>query len=143
MTDSPSLQRKVTTRSQRPGQTPPKGAAPAAGTLSLPITAPVSRGASSETDRAARGPAGPRLRDRPPGPSRVPGRRRPGRPLSVLGSVHYATVTLPGIGYGDIVPVTTAARLVNTVVITPMRVMFLIVLVGTTLQVLTERTRTN
>jgi voltage-gated potassium channel len=72
-----------------------------------------------------------------------PGRRRPGRPLSVLGSVHYATVTLPAIGYGDIVPVTTAARLVNTVVITPMRVMFLIVLVGTTLQVLTERTRTN
>jgi voltage-gated potassium channel len=52
-------------------------------------------------------------------------------------------VTLPAIGYGDIVPVTTAARLVNTVVITPMRVMFLIILVGTTLQVLTERTRTN
>jgi hypothetical protein len=35
MTDLPSLQRKVTTRSQ-PGQTPPKGAAPAAGTLSFP-----------------------------------------------------------------------------------------------------------
>jgi voltage-gated potassium channel len=58
-------------------------------------------------------------------------------------SVHYATVTLPAIGYGDIVPVTTAVRLVNTVVITPMRVMFLIILVGTSLQVLTERTRTN
>jgi voltage-gated potassium channel len=52
-------------------------------------------------------------------------------------------VTLPVIGYGDIVPATTAARLVNTVVITPMRVMFLIILVGTTLHVLTERTRTN
>jgi voltage-gated potassium channel len=67
----------------------------------------------------------------------------PGRPLSVLGSVYYATVTLSTIGYGDIVPVTTAARLVNTVVITPMRLVFLIILVGTTLQVLTEQTRAN
>jgi voltage-gated potassium channel len=67
----------------------------------------------------------------------------PGRPLSVLGSVYYATVTLSTIGYGDIVPVTTAARLVNTVVITPMRLAFLIILVGTTLQVLTEQTRAD
>ena len=67
----------------------------------------------------------------------------PGRPLSVLGSVYYATVTLSTIGYGDIVPVTTAARLVNTVVITPMRLLVLIILVGTTMQVLTEQTRAN
>ncbi len=67
----------------------------------------------------------------------------PGRPLSVLGSVYYATVTLSTIGYGDIVPVTTAARLVNTAVITPMRLVVLIILVGTTLQVLTEQTRAN
>jgi hypothetical protein len=33
--------------------------------------------------------------------------------------------------------------MVNTVVITPMRVIFLIILVGTTLEVLTERTRTS
>ncbi len=67
----------------------------------------------------------------------------PGRPLSVLGSIYYATATLSTIGYGDIVPVTTAARLVNTVVITPMRLVFLIILVGTTLQVLTKQTRAN
>ncbi|WP_300607164.1 TrkA family potassium uptake protein [Trebonia sp.] len=67
----------------------------------------------------------------------------PGRPLSVLGSIYFATVSLSTIGYGDIVPVTTAARLVNTVVITPMRLLFLIILVGTTLQVLTRQTRTN
>jgi voltage-gated potassium channel len=67
----------------------------------------------------------------------------PGRPLSVVGSIYYATVTLSTIGYGDIVPVTTAARLVNTVVITPMRLVFLIILVGTTLQVLTRQTRAN
>ena len=67
----------------------------------------------------------------------------PGRPLSVVGSIYYAMVTLSTIGYGDIVPVTTAARLVNTVVITPMRLVFLIILVGTTLQVLTRQTRAN
>ena len=67
----------------------------------------------------------------------------PGQPLSVLASVYYATVTLSTTGYGDIVPVTDPARLVNTVVITPIRVVFLIVLVGTTLEVLTERTRMN
>jgi voltage-gated potassium channel len=65
----------------------------------------------------------------------------PGQPLSALASVYYATVTLSTTGYGDIVPVTDTARLVNTVLITPIRVVFLIVLVGTTLEVLTERTR--
>ncbi len=67
----------------------------------------------------------------------------PGRPLSVLGSVYYATVTLSTIGYGDIVPVTATARLVNTAVITPMRLIVLIILVGTTMQMLTEQTRAN
>ncbi len=67
----------------------------------------------------------------------------PGKPLSVLGSVYYATVTLSTIGYGDVVPVTTAARLVNTVVITPMRLVVLIILVGTTMQMLTEQTRAS
>jgi voltage-gated potassium channel len=57
--------------------------------------------------------------------------------------VYYATVTLSTTGYGDIVPVTNAARLVNTVLITSIRVIFLILLVGTTLEVLTERTRRN
>jgi voltage-gated potassium channel len=64
----------------------------------------------------------------------------PGQPLS-LASVYYATVTLSTTGFGDIVPVTDTARLMNTVVITPLRVIFLIVLVGTTLEVLAERTR--
>jgi voltage-gated potassium channel len=67
----------------------------------------------------------------------------PGQPLSFLAAVYYATVTLSTTGYGDIVPVTDSARLANTVLITPIRVVFLILLVGTTLEVLTERTRTN
>lgn len=58
-----------------------------------------------------------------------------------LDALYYATVTLSTTGYGDITPVTQAARLVNIVVITPLRFIFLIVLVGTTIEVLTERSR--
>ncbi|TKG64549.1 potassium channel family protein [Prauserella endophytica] len=61
--------------------------------------------------------------------------------LSFLDCFYYATVSLSTTGYGDITPVTDFARLINIVVITPLRVMFLIVLVGTTLEVLTERSR--
>ena len=68
---------------------------------------------------------------------------RPGQPLNFLGAAYYSAVTLSTTGYGDIVPVSSLARLVNTVIITPIRVIFLIVLIGTTLEVLTERTRTS
>jgi voltage-gated potassium channel len=61
--------------------------------------------------------------------------------ISLLDSVYYATVSLSTTGYGDITPVSASARLVNVLVITPLRVLFLIVLVGTTLAVLTERSR--
>ncbi|RZS44196.1 voltage-gated potassium channel [Herbihabitans rhizosphaerae] len=61
--------------------------------------------------------------------------------VSLLDSIYYATVSLSTTGYGDITPVSETARLVNVLVITPLRVLFLIVLVGTTLAVLTERSR--
>ncbi len=61
--------------------------------------------------------------------------------LSMLDCFYYATVSLSTTGYGDITPVSGSARLANVLVITPLRVLFLIVLVGTTLEVLTERSR--
>ncbi|KPI23221.1 TrkA-N domain protein [Actinobacteria bacterium OK074] len=61
--------------------------------------------------------------------------------ISLLDALYYATVTLSTTGYGDITPVSDFARLTNVFVITPLRVLFLIILVGTTLEVLTERTR--
>ncbi|WP_016700670.1 NAD-binding protein [Actinoalloteichus spitiensis] len=64
-----------------------------------------------------------------------------GGELSLLDCFYYASVSLSTTGYGDIVPVSTSARLVNVVIITPLRVLFLIILVGTTLEVLTERSR--
>ncbi|GAA2642688.1 potassium channel family protein [Dactylosporangium fulvum] len=63
--------------------------------------------------------------------------------LSLLDSFYYAVVTLSTTGYGDITPVSETARLVNVLIITPARVLFLIILVGTTLEVLTEQYRTS
>jgi voltage-gated potassium channel len=61
--------------------------------------------------------------------------------LTLLDAFYYATVTLSTTGYGDITPASDAARLTNILIITPLRVLFLIILVGTTLEALTERTR--
>ncbi|KUI23903.1 potassium transporter Kef [Mycobacterium sp. IS-1742] len=61
--------------------------------------------------------------------------------LSLLDCFYYATVSLSTTGYGDITPVTEGARLVNVLVITPLRVAFLIVLIGTTVETLTTESR--
>lgn len=61
--------------------------------------------------------------------------------VSVLDAVYYATVSISTTGYGDVTPVSTSARLTNIVLVTPLRIGFLVILVGTTLEVLTERTR--
>ncbi len=61
--------------------------------------------------------------------------------LSFLDCFYYATVSLSTTGYGDITPYTSSARLVNVLVITPLRVAFLIVLIGTTVETLTAASR--
>ena len=50
-------------------------------------------------------------------------------------------MTITTTGYGDVRPVTDEARLVTTLLVTPARVLFLILLVGTTLEILAERSR--
>ncbi|ANI38758.1 potassium channel family protein [Mycolicibacterium vaccae] len=61
--------------------------------------------------------------------------------LSFLDCLYYATVSLSTTGYGDITPVTPEARLINVLIITPLRVAFLIVLIGTTVETLTTQSR--
>lgn len=58
-----------------------------------------------------------------------------------LDAFYYSTVTLSTTGYGDITPLSDQARLTNILLVTPLRFLFLIVLVGTTIEVLTERSR--
>jgi voltage-gated potassium channel len=62
-------------------------------------------------------------------------------PLSLADAFYYATVSVSTTGYGDIVPVSDTARLITTIVVTPLRLIFLITFVGTTVELLTERSR--
>lgn len=64
-----------------------------------------------------------------------------GGEVGLLDSLYYATVSITTTGYGDITPVTDRARLLTTLLVTPARVLFLILLVGTTIELLAERTR--
>jgi voltage-gated potassium channel len=64
-----------------------------------------------------------------------------GDEVSLTDALYYATVTLSTTGYGDITPVSAAARMTNVFVITPLRFIFLIVLVSTTVEVLTQAAR--
>src|SRR6478672_8769498 len=61
--------------------------------------------------------------------------------VNLLDSLYYTTVTLSTTGYGDIAPVSERARLVNAFVITPARIAFLVLLIGTTLEVLASQGR--
>ena len=65
----------------------------------------------------------------------------PGRELSLLDAFYYTTVTLSTTGYGDIAPADPQARLINAIVITPARIAFLVLLIGTTLEVLASQGR--
>ncbi len=64
-----------------------------------------------------------------------------GGEINLLDALYYATVSLSTTGYGDIVPVTDAARMITALVVTPARLLFLIILVGTTVEILAEQTR--
>jgi voltage-gated potassium channel len=64
-----------------------------------------------------------------------------GTRLTFLDCVYYATVSLSTTGYGDIAPFSERARLLNVLVITPLRFAFLIVLIGTTVETLTAASR--
>jgi voltage-gated potassium channel len=61
--------------------------------------------------------------------------------VDLVDSIYYTTVTLSTTGYGDIAPYTPGARLVNAFVVTPLRIAFLVLLIGTTLEVLATQGR--
>ncbi|MGI8646461.1 MAG: potassium channel family protein, partial [Nocardioides sp.] len=61
--------------------------------------------------------------------------------VGFVDAIYYTTVTLSTTGYGDIAPTTDQARLVNAFVVTPARIAFLVLLIGTTLEVLASQGR--
>lgn len=61
--------------------------------------------------------------------------------VSALDAFYYATVSVTTTGYGDIVPVTDTGRTVTILLVTPIRVAFLILVVSTTVEVLASSSR--
>ena len=61
--------------------------------------------------------------------------------IGLLDALYYASVTVTTTGYGDITAVSSGARLGTILLITPARILFLILVVSTTVEVLTEQSR--
>ncbi len=64
-----------------------------------------------------------------------------GDELGFLDALYYSSVTVTTTGYGDISAVSSGARLATVALITPARILFLILVVGTTVEVLTDQSR--
>ncbi len=62
-------------------------------------------------------------------------------PISFLDAVYYASVTVTTTGYGDVSAISDGGRLATVLLITPARILFLILVVSTTVEVLTEQSR--
>src|SRR5688500_16236442 len=55
----------------------------------------------------------------------------PQRPLGFVDVFYFTVITLTTVGYGDIIPVTDEARLVNAVLLTPIRIFLWGLFLGT------------
>jgi voltage-gated potassium channel len=56
---------------------------------------------------------------------------RAGDPLNITDVIYFTIVSLTTLGYGDISPVTTEARLLNALLLTPIRVFLWVLFLGT------------
>lgn len=65
----------------------------------------------------------------------------PTKAVDLIDAIYYTTVTLSTTGYGDIAPVESHARLINAFIITPARIAFLVLLIGSTIEALTSEGR--
>lgn len=61
--------------------------------------------------------------------------------VDLLDAIYYSTVSITTTGYGDIAPVSETARLFTTIIVTPARMVFLVLLVGTSVELITLASR--
>src|SRR5690606_16645754 len=59
--------------------------------------------------------------------------------VSFLDVVYFTFVTITTVGYGDIVPFTDRARLIDAVLVTPARLIFIMIFVGTAYELVLQR----
>ena len=62
-------------------------------------------------------------------------------PLGFVDILYFTVVSLTTVGYGDIVPVTDEARLINTVLLTPLRIFVWLLFLGTAYELALLRLR--
>jgi voltage-gated potassium channel len=65
----------------------------------------------------------------------------PDRPIGFIDVLYFTVVSLTTVGYGDITPATDQARLVNAVVMTPIRVFLWVLFLGTAYELTLLRLR--
>ena len=65
----------------------------------------------------------------------------PEQPLNFVGVFYFTVVSLTTVGYGDITPVTDEARLINAVLLTPIRVFLWALFLGTAYELTLLRLR--
>ena len=59
--------------------------------------------------------------------------------ISFIDVVYFSVVTVTTVGYGDIVPVTARARVVDAVLVTPLRLFIWLIFLGTAYQLVLQR----
>ncbi len=65
----------------------------------------------------------------------------PDQPMTFVGVFYFTVVSLTTVGYGDIVPVTDLARLINAVLLTPVRIFLWVLFLGTAYELTLLRLR--
>jgi hypothetical protein len=65
--------------------------------------------------------------------------RRGGVHPDFASSVYYAIITITTVGYGDIVPDTNRARIIDALLLTPIRFIFIFMFFGTAYQLVIQR----
>lgn len=63
----------------------------------------------------------------------------PERPLGIVDVFYFTVITLTTVGYGDIIPVTAEARLVNAVLLTPIRLFLWALFLGTAYELILKQ----